>query len=259
MDKRLSILEAWMHLADVPEPCPYLPDRVATLRFVDGFAAAPMYRLLLDRGYRRSGCYAYRPVCQGCDECQSLRVPVETFRMSKEQRRIWNRGRRIFEASIAAPSFSEEKLDIYRRYLQFQHNDHERKVDEPRYREFLVDSCLGGRTMEIQFRVGERLACVGIADRLDDALSTVYCFFDPNFARWSPGTYSALYEIDLARRWGLRYYYMGFYIRDCDSMNYKIRYLPCELKRPDETQWRAVPPRAGNIRSQPESGERIGE
>ena len=259
MDKRLSIVEAWIHLGDVPEPCPYLPDRVSTLRFVDGFAAAPMYRLLLDHGYRRSGCYAYRPVCQGCDECQSLRVPVETFQMSKEQRRVWNRGRRIFEASITAPSFSKEKLDIYRRYLQYQHNDHKPKVDEPRYREFLVDSCLGGRTMEIQFRAGIRLACVGIVDRVDNALSSVYCFFDPDFARWSPGTYSALYEIYLVRRWGLQYYYMGFYIRDCASMNYKIRYRPCELRRSHETQWRVIPARAGKISNQPQSGERICE
>lgn len=243
MNRPLSVAETWMHLADAPEPCPYLRDRVATLRFVDGFAAAPLYRALLDQGYRRSGCYAYRPVCHGCDECQPLRVPVQDFRMSKDQRRVWRRGQDLFDARIESPSYSQEKLAIYRRYLRFQHHDLETKVDEARYRSFLVETCLGGQTMEVQFYVEGRLACVGIVDRAGDALSTVYCYFDPDFARWSPGVYSALFEIDLARRWGLAHYYMGFYIRDCPSMNYKIRYRPCELKCPDEPQWRSAAPK----------------
>jgi arginine-tRNA-protein transferase len=229
--------EEAIHVADVPEVCPYLPDRVATLRYANGFAAGPGYRLLLDRGYRRSGGYVYRPVCHTCRECKVLRVPVAGFHRSKEQRRIWNRGQRVFEAAIYPPSFSEEKRAMYSRYLDFQHHRNEAPADEEQYCAFLVETCLGGRTVELQLRAEGRLAGVGILDRLGDALSTVYFYFDPDFAAYSPGTYSALYEIDLARRWGMDYYYLGYYIRDCPAMAYKAHYRPCEIKDLNAECW----------------------
>ncbi len=233
-------IETLFHIGDIVDPCPYLPDKVSTLRFGDGFAAAPFYRLLLDSGYRRSGGYVYRPVCAACNECKVIRVPVAAFRKSKSQRHVWNRGQRVFEASIWPPACTAEKLEVYRRYLEFQHG----KADDAapdRYAAFLVDTCLGGRTIELQLRAQGRLAGVGILDRVGDALSSVYFYFDPDFARLSPGTYSALCEIDLARRWGLAYYYLGYYIRECRQMNYKIRFRPCEIKAPDDAGWHAEP------------------
>jgi leucyl-tRNA---protein transferase len=235
----LEQLETLLHLGDFTEACPYLEKCVSTLHFVDGFAGGPFYRWLLDRGYRRNGGYFYRPVCAHCQECQVIRVPVAEFRKSKEQRRIWNRGQRVFEVSLCAPECTREKLAVYERYLVHQHGEAKDAAIE-HYQAFLVDTCLGGMTVEVQLRVEDRLAGVGILDCMADALSTVYFYFDPDFARFSPGTYSALYEIDLAQRWGLRYYYLGYYVQACRQMNYKARFRPCEIKRPHESQWRRL-------------------
>jgi len=110
-------------------------------------------------------------------------------------------------------------------------------MDAQRYNEFLVESCLGGNTFELQILDGGTLIGVGILDRIKDAVSSVYFYFDPGYAHYSPGTYSALREIELAKELGALYYYLGFYIRDCGSMSYKTRFRPCEHKAPAETAW----------------------
>lgn len=238
-DAFVDFLEQLMHLGDLPEPCPYLPDRVATLRLGDGTAASPWYEDLLVRAYRRSGQHVYRPVCRDCVECKTLRVLAGEFRRSKEQRRVWNRCTGVFDISIGTPSFSAEKLAVYGDYLRNQHGD-ATPPDEEHYSRFLVDTCLGGRTLELQYRFEGRLAGLGILDRMEDALSSVYFYFDPAFDRYRLGTYSALYEIELARNWGLTYYYLGYYVEECPSMSYKLHFRPCEYRGRGETPWTRV-------------------
>ena len=233
----MDILKEALHLTEVHDPCPYLSDRISTLNVCRGALPGEIYRYFLDKGYRRNGMIMYRPQCHHCTECKILRIPVNEFKASKEQRRVWNRGNRLFQVKLATPNFSPEKLDLYRRYLAYQHNDPATGFSTEKYREFLVDSFLGGATLEAQVYAGNQLIGIGIFDQVADALSTVYFFFDPAFARYSPGTWSALYEIELAKRWGLQYYYFGFYIRECAAMNYKKKFKPCEIKSPDDIKW----------------------
>ena len=235
-------LESIIHLGDVSDPCPYLPGREATLRFGNGRLVGRYYQQLLDWGYRRNGVYVYRPVCRSCRECWVLRVPVRTFRMSKSQRRVWNKGQGQFEVEWGSCRYTAEKAALYERYLSYQHGTDEGPVDEARYSAFLVDSCLPYETLEVQYRIGGRLAGVGIVDKLERALSTVYFYFDPEYAGLSPGTWSALYEIHLARKWGLAHYYLGYFIPGCGAMNYKARFQPCEIKQPDTPGWRCFDP-----------------
>jgi len=235
-------VEDAIHLGDVSDPCPYLPGRTASFRFGSGHLVNGHYQDLLDWGYRRNGLFVYRPVCASCRECWVLRVPVKDFRRSKSQRRVWNKGQGVFSATWGPPAYTAEKAALYARYLAYQHQTKEAPMDEGRYAAFLVDSCLDYATLEIQYRAGPRLVGVGIVDRLEEALSTVYFYFDPEFARYSPGTWSALFELDLAARWGLDHYYLGYYIPGCGAMNYKSRFQPCEMKQPDGTAWEPCAP-----------------
>lgn len=240
-DGSLDRLEIVAGLGALREKCPYLPDEEATLQFLAGDLAGPFYRALLDRGYRRNGPYLYRPVCAACTACEVLRVPVASFEMSKEQRRVWRKGTATFRVAIETPSVSGEKCALYRAYLEWQHGTGKEEVDEEHYRSFFVESCHGVDTYELQLWAGERLAGIGTLDRVGDALSSVYFFFDPEFARYSPGTFSALWELELAQAWGLTYYYLGYYIADCRQMNYKLRYRPNERKTPDAPEWTETP------------------
>jgi leucyl-tRNA---protein transferase len=223
------LLERQLYLGHLASPCPYLDDRESNLLFLDGKTVGSHYRSLLDAGYRRHGKLVYRPDCAGCSECRVIRVPLAEFRMSKSQRRVWNRGQHVFEVRVVSPSYSDEKAAMYEAYLRHQHDKSEGIIDEDRYSDFFVDSFLGEGTREIQLWAEGRLAGVGILDMVADVLSSVYFFFDPKWAPFSPGTFSALAEIDWARSQNLAYYYLGYYIEDCRTMVYKASYRPCEI------------------------------
>jgi len=235
-DVTVEMLERVAVLGEASEPCPYLPGRESRYRFMDGRFAGRAYRALLDHGYRRSGLLIYRPVCEGCRECQVIRVPVATFRRTKEQRRVWNRGVKLFQPKIAAPVYTPEKAALYERYLREHHEDLRDEVTEERYSQFLVGSCLE-ETFELQLWHGEALVAVSLLDRVEDVLSSVYCYFDPAFSGYSLGTLSALVEIELCRQWGLAYYHLGYYVHGCAAMDYKARFRPFELRQLDRTTW----------------------
>ena len=222
-------------------PCPYLPGLEMRLLYLDGIWVEHIYGPLLDAGFRRSGTQVYRPDCRGCDACKVIRVPVDAFRKTKEQRRIWNRGVTTFHVRVAPAEYADEKLALQRRYLAYQHAQENHELpDEDAYRKFLVDTCLGDRTREIQLWRDGQLVGLGVFDELPHALSTVNFFFDPSIARWSPGTFSALAEIELARQWGKSYYYLGYYIAGCRTMDYKARFRPNEIKDCDAA-WATAP------------------
>jgi leucyl-tRNA---protein transferase len=217
-------------------PCPYLADRQASLLFLDSSIGPAAYRQLLDSGYRRHGVFMYRPDCPGCSECKILRVPVMDFRRSKEQRRVWNRAEKALTVRLEAPAYHPAKAALYRRYLHYQHAADE-IIDEERYQQFFVDTFLGRDTKELQLLDGDTWVGIGILDIVEDAVSSVYFFFDPDYAKLSPGTFSALVEIELAKAQRCRYYYLGYYIAGCPTMNYKVRFSPYEIKDCEGDDW----------------------
>lgn len=234
--REVEVLASLGHHTDA---CPYLPDKVATLHFVAGALASWRYRQLMDAGYRRSGRFFYRPQCGQCNACKVLRVPLLDFRPSKGQRKIYRKGLTQFEVSIDRPSYTPEKAHVYAAYLDYQHES-EQEVSQESYETFFVESVPPIETLEVQFRDEGRLAGVGIIDRVEDTLSTVYFFFDPDYARYSLGTFSALYEIELARWLSCTHYYLGYHIAACPAMAYKSRFMPCEWKDPDGATWHAI-------------------
>ncbi|MEQ9362943.1 MAG: GNAT family N-acetyltransferase [Leptospirales bacterium] len=272
LDLSIESLEGQLYLGHINGPCSYLPGRDSALMFLDGRGIGQLYRLMLDRGYRRHGNHLYRPDCGACTECQVLRIPTDAFAPTRSQRRVFKRGDEVFRHQVRPASYSVEKLEMYERYLAFQHarppvapedadsgthsgqaaDDEEPAVakegraseggesslSEQSYREFFVDSFLGAGTSELQLYVDDRLAGVAVLDRAGDALSAVYFYFDPDFARLSPGTYAILLELQLAREWGLKWFYPGYFIRDCPAMSYKQNFGPHELRAPGEPDWK---------------------
>lgn len=139
------------------------------------------------------------------------------------------KGQRVFTYSLQKPEFDPKKLRLYRRYLLYQHRTHESDLDEQGYREFFVSSFLGANTKELVLLHNGRPVGLSIIDIVEDVLSSVYFFFDPDVARYSPGVYSMLLEMHLAREMGLAYHYPGYYIEGCPAMNYKARFGPAEI------------------------------
>jgi arginine-tRNA-protein transferase len=223
-------------------PCPYLPGRPARNRaFLSGQIPPHLYHDLMDAGFRRSGTFVYQPVCSGCRECRPIRVPVARFAPSKSQRRVLRRNADLVVHVASPPAPSEEKFNLYTRYLRERHDRESTDVPErfDNFVEFLYHSPV--QTLEITYRLPDAsrtLVGVGICDVCAGrSLSTVYFYFDPQQQRRSLGIFSSLWEIDLARRMGIGYYYLGYHVHGCDAMSYKSNLRPCELLHPDGA-WR---------------------
>ncbi len=206
--------------------CPYLPDRIAREEAFKATDFPPdLYHDFMDHGFRRSGHIFYRPACEGCRECRSIRVPAREYKFKKSHRRILNKNHDIV-VSIAHPRLSREKQLIYADYLAVQHRSRTENSAEDLYR-FLY--CSPVNTLEIEYRLLDKIVAVGIVDLCSRSLSSVYVYFDPEFAHRSPGTFSAIKEIMICRELGIRHYHMGYLVADCPSMSYKARFEPYEI------------------------------
>jgi len=218
--------------------CPYLPEQQARSQ---GFAidsiAGSVYRALLDRNFRRSGRVIYRPVCPACSACRQLRIRTAEFKPTRSQRRVLRRNADANVAPIRRPVPTTDKWELFHRYVMQRHgqlmaSDYESFVD------FLYSRTI--EYMEFDYRLGDRLIGVSVADICEEALSSVYMFFDPDLGRRSLGTFSILWEIDYCRMSGIPYYYLGFHVAGARTMEYKARFKPHEVLE-DGGGWRRVP------------------
>ena len=196
------------------------------------------YQRLLDAGFRRSGAIIYQPMCTGCRSCIPLRVPVETFKPSKSQRRVLGRNKDV-AVTAGRPEATREKWEMYERYQREWHHNHSgQSEDITEFVKFLYRSPVESVEFEYRDKWGKLLG-VGIGDLCPPILSSVYFYFDPQEARRSIGTFSAMYEIQWAREMKLTHWYAGYWIKECPTMTYKARFRPCETLGTDGV-WREL-------------------
>jgi arginine-tRNA-protein transferase len=187
----------------------------------------------MDAGFRRSGRVFYQPCCPSCRECVPIRVDAACFSPSKSQRRVLRENGDI-ECRVAESRPSVEKLELYNRYIGAWHGKTPSNMDD--FELLFYDSPV--RTADFEHRDREgRLLAVGICDLSAESVSSVYFYFEPEEAARSLGVWGALREIDYCQDQGIPYYYLGYWVESCSKMNYKNRFRPAELLRPDGV-WR---------------------
>ncbi len=212
-----------------PHSCSYLPEQEATTLFVDPRTpmSSALYSQLSLLGFRRSGSHLYRPNCSNCSACIPARVPVGSFEPKRNQRRAWRRNRDIEVRELDDIS-SDEPFELYRRYIEERHHDGDMyPPSRDQYQSFL--SAEWGVTRFYGMFLDDRLVGVAVADVIDDGLSAIYTFYDPDLQDRSLGTFAVLWQIEAAREMGLDYVYLGYWIKQCQKMAYKIQYRPLEL------------------------------
>lgn len=215
--------------ATKPHPCSYIEGQIATTVFVDPEAAVDieLYSQLSLLGFRRSGGHLYRPHCANCQACISCRIPVDAFKPNRAQRRCWQKNQDI-HIQVVTNINSVEHYNLYVRYIENRHHDGDMyPPSEEQYNAFLTREW--DATEYWEFRLEGRLIGVSVCDRVDDGLSAVYTFFDPDLNERALGKFAVLSQIDKAKQLGLRYVYLGYWIKQCEKMNYKIQYRPLEL------------------------------
>jgi leucyl-tRNA---protein transferase len=225
-----------------PSPCPYLAGKEERKVFTHlvGERAGELNNILTQGGFRRSQSIAYRPACEGCRSCVSVRVVAGEFAASRSMRRILGRNSDIVgEMKVAVPT--SEQYSIFRAYLDSRHRDGGMAdMTVLDYAMMVEDSHIETRVVEYRRRTSGTagrqsgdLIAVALTDVLGDGLSMVYSFFEPDEAARSLGTFMVLDHITRARQLGLAYVYLGYWVRGSRKMDYKSRFLPQERLTPD--------------------------
>jgi len=225
LDMHLSALQFYL---TAPYPCSYLPGREARSQVATpSFLISPsVYSELVRQGFRRSGTFTYRPRCDACMECIPARVPVNSFVASRSQRRAWNKNNHL-AASLHPLEDNPEYFDLYQRYQNARHLEGGMSHDShEQYQKFLLHSHVN--SMLVEFREAGKLRMVSIIDALDDGLSSVYTFFEPDLKQAGFGTYNILWQIDLCRQLQLPYLYLGYWIKASRKMSYKANFQPLQ-------------------------------
>jgi arginyl-tRNA--protein-N-Asp/Glu arginylyltransferase len=223
------------HAMEPPGPCSYLPEERSSLeQMVMTDVTAAEFEAMLSRGWRRFGPVYFRPMCEACAECVTLRIPIATFRPNRSQRRARAACAR-FRVEVGPPRVDEERLALYHAWHAWREKAREWQSSE-----------LGARDYFLQFAFphpcarevawyddeaegGSRLIAVGICDETADSWSAAYFFYHPDYAQYSLGTANVVKQVEIARERGLPHLYLGYLVKGCASLRYKGMFRPHEL------------------------------
>jgi arginine-tRNA-protein transferase len=227
-----------------PQPCPYLSGRLERKLFTHLTHEKPTSLIdnLLRGGFRRSQNIAYMPYCEGCHACISVRVIVDEFEVGRSMRRVMDKNRAIV-ALRRPPEPTSEQFGLFRRYIDSRHADGGMAdMTVLDYAMMVEDSVIN--TFVTEYRIKPEhpldsepeswpLVAAALCDLLSDGISMVYSFYDPLAEPYSLGTYMILEHLEYARRLGLPYLYLGYWISGSRKMSYKMRFKPQELLGPN--------------------------
>ncbi|MBD8065008.1 arginyltransferase [Devosia sp. PTR5] len=216
-------------------PCPYLEGRMERKLFthLSGRRASALHHLLSDNGFRRSQNLIYRPACEGCAACQSVRIVAGQFETNKRFRRVL-RNNADLSSEVRPTEATEEQFELFKRYLDARHvGGGMTQMDFHDY-EYMVEDTPVQSTL-VEYRLREHpeqpLVAVALTDVMPDGLSMVYSFYDPQMSQRSLGTFLILDHIAQVRQAQLDYVYLGYWVKDSPKMAYKAQFQPLQVQR----------------------------
>ncbi len=238
VEETISELESLQFFQTQPHKCSYLSEQSAATVFLNPKQTIDkaLYSQLSEYGFRRSGKHIYKPLCQNCTACIPIRIPVELFKPNRQQKRAWKRNQDL-SSHIVYSIDTDEHYALYERYINERHADGDMyPPSREQFESFLTNEWNSTRYYE--FRNNGKLIALSVADMMDNGISAVYTYFDPDENKRSLGTYSILFLIEQAKQQQLPAVYLGYWIKSSPKMNYKSAYRPLEIQ--DGTKWLLV-------------------
>ena len=210
------------------DKCSYLPGKNQTTHYkIISECSAADCQELIERGYRRFGKMYFRPIFPACDECKSIKIDVDNFEFSASQRRVLKKASNI-KSYIQRPSISKKHLELFEKYHLFMK---EKKgwdytpVSAQNYYSSFVDGH-NSFGYEVLYYLNDTLIGVDLIDILDDGVSSIYFYYDPDYMKYSLGKLSMYNQITFAKRSQKKWIYLGYYVKECPSLSYKSHYKP---------------------------------
>lgn len=212
-----------------PMECPYLDGKVERrlVTELSGRDAIDMNDRLSLSGFRRSHTIAYVPVCDPCQACVSVRIPVREFKANRTQRKIISRNDDLI-VNERPPVATRDQFELFKAYIDARHGDGDMSMmDYFDYQSLIENTPIRTTMAEFCDADGRLLACC-LTDRINGGLSAVYSFFVDGEDRRSLGTYVILWLVERARTLGLDYVYLGYWVEGSSKMAYKRNFQPIE-------------------------------
>lgn len=182
---------------------------------------------LIERGFRRFGKMYFRPICSDCQECQSIKIDIENFTFKKSAKRVLKKAGH-FKSYLQKPTLTQEHLKLFKKYHLYMRDkkewDYHETTPEHYYQSFVAGHLDFG--YEVLYFDENRLIGVDLIDILEDGISSIYFYYDPDYSAYSLGKLSLYKQIKYALRSGKKWIYLGYYVEDCPSLSYKAEYKP---------------------------------
>lgn len=226
------------------DQCSYLPNKMSKFHYVlIDECPLDLYESLLFRGFRRFGKAFFRHMCNSCIDCISLRVPVQTFKPNKSQRKALKNNQDV-RIELCKPEYTDTHLNLYNKYHNHQKEVKNWAFTEHSSNEYIQSYIDGAQDFghEVKYFLGDTLVAVGFIDILKNAISSIYFYYDPAYKNRSLGTFSVLMEMELCKQFEVEYLFLGYWVQDCPSMQYKASFKPHQtlVERPtlaDKPNW----------------------
>lgn len=210
------------------DKCSYIKDREQVTHYkVIENCSAQNCQDLIERGYRRFGKMYFRPICTDCNECQSIKIDVNNFKFSKSQRRIIKKAEHI-KSYVQTPTLSQAHLDLFEKYHLFMKDKKDWTYNETTAEHYYQSFVTGHNEFgyEVLYFDEEKLIGVDLIDILEDGISSIYFYYDPDYSKYSLGKLSLYNQIKFASRSNKKWIYLGYYVEECPSLSYKSEYKP---------------------------------
>ncbi|MFT6255305.1 MAG: arginine-tRNA-protein transferase [Granulosicoccus sp.] len=233
--EEISDLESLQFFQTQPHSCSYLENETASTVFLNPKQSIDraLYSQLSEYGFRRSGTHVYKPLCENCDACIPMRIPVNLFKPSRSQKRTWKRNKDLSIHRVDSIDTAEH-YSLYEQYIRIRHKDGDMyPPSESQFKSFLGSSWHCANYYEL--RCDGQLIATTVVDTMDNGLSAVYTYYDPAEDKRSLGSFVILYLVEEAKRLKLPSVYLGYWIKNSSKMNYKSAYRPLEIQ--SGSQW----------------------
>lgn len=215
-----------------PTPCPYLDGQQERKLFthLSGRRASMMHHVLSDHGFRRSQNLIYRPACEGCSACRSVRIVAHAFEPGRRHRRIIGRNKDIRGLRTLARA-TPEQYELFSRYLEARHaGGGMTQMSFSDYEYMIEDTPVQTAVIEYRKQANDELVGVALSDEMSDGLSMVYSFFDPDQSERGMGNFIILDHIARVQAASLPYVYLGYWVKNSPKMAYKAQFQPMQVQ-----------------------------